>query len=149
MKALLLATTLLALTHTAWAQAVTTTPESMKWQDNPALPKGGQGVVLVGDPTKAGEAVVYRVKFPANYLIPPHTHGYAEAITVISGNVGFGLGEKADKTGAMLKAGTFITNPAQSPHYVWSGDEGAVIQVQYIGPAGITYLDPKDDPHKK
>ena len=81
-------------------------PNELTWKDNPALPKGAQFAVLVGDPTKA-EMVVQRVKFPAKYQVPPHTHPYAEVVTVISGSIGFGMGEKFDKTkGEMVEAGT-------------------------------------------
>ncbi|MGA6931209.1 MAG: cupin domain-containing protein, partial [Pseudolabrys sp.] len=105
--------------------------------------------ILVGDPTKAGGVVVQRVSFPANYVVPPHTHPYAETVTVISGSVGFGNGEKLDKTGPLAKAGGFLANPAKHAHYVWTGNEPAIVQVQFIGPGGIDYINPADDPRKK
>ena len=79
------------------------------------------------------------MKLPANYQVPPHTHPYAETITVISGSVGFGTGEKFNATkGEMLKAGAFYAQPAKHPHFVWTGNEEAIIQVQFIGPAAST-----------
>ena len=39
-------------------------PDAVKWTENPAFPKGIQIATLVGDPTKAGETVVQRIKFP-------------------------------------------------------------------------------------
>jgi hypothetical protein len=60
------------------------TPDKLVWKDNPGLPKGAQTAILVGDPTKAGDVVVLRAKFPADYQVPPHTHPYAETITVIN-----------------------------------------------------------------
>jgi len=121
----------------------------LKWVDSTALPKGAQGVVLVGDPSKAGEIVVVRSKFRPNYLAPPHKHPFTETITVISGEVGFGMDEKVTKTGEMAKPGAFMLNPAGHAHYVWTGDKEAIIQVQYTGPGGITYVNPEDDPRKK
>ena len=57
----------------------------MIWKDNPAFPKGVQVATLVGDQTKAGDAVVLRIKFPANFQIPPHTHPYSdEVVTMVS-----------------------------------------------------------------
>ena len=48
-----------------------------------------------------------------------------------------------------MKAGGFYAHPANDPHYVWAGNEGAIVQVQFIAPGGITYLNPADDPRKK
>ena len=31
----------------------------------------------------------------------------------------------------------------------WTGDEQAILQVQFIGPGGIDYINPADDPRKK
>jgi quercetin dioxygenase-like cupin family protein len=151
MKTFLFSAAMIALAGPAWAQDTATTvkPEALAWQDNPALPKGGQIAIMVGDPTKTGGVVVQRVKFPANYLVPPHTHPYAETVTVISGSVGFGMGDKAEKTGEMAKTGGFLANPAKHAHYVWTGSEPAIIQVQFVGPGGIDYVNPTDDPRKK
>jgi quercetin dioxygenase-like cupin family protein len=122
----------------------------MKWMDSAVLPKGAQGAVLIGDPMKSGEVVVVRTKFPANYLVPPHTHPFTETITVISGSVGFGMGEKIDRTGPMAKPGAVFLNPAGHAHTVWTGDEPAIIQVQYIGPGGgMKFINPADDPRNK
>ena len=154
MKKLLIFATLIALAGSVWAQeAMKVTlvkPDALTWKDNPNIPKGAQVAVLLGDPTKAGEVVVQRVKLPANYRVPPHTHPFAETVTVISGSVGFGMGEKFDATkGEMVKAGTFFAQPAKHAHYVWTGNEEAIIQIQFIGPGGIGYINPADDPRKK
>src|SRR5947209_7196345 len=144
MKKLMILTALIALAGSALAQdamkATMATPDTLTWKDNPNIPKGGQVAILLGDPTKPGEVVVQRVKFPANYQVPPHTHPYAETVTVISGSVGFGMGEKFEKKGEMVKAGALLANPAKHAHYVWTGDEGAIVQVQFTGPGGIDYI---------
>src|ERR1700736_4361836 len=107
MKKLLLLGALIALAGSALAQeamkAATVSPDALVWKDNPALPKGAQVAILVGDPTKAGEVIVQRVKLPANYQVPPHTHPYAETVTLPSGNVGFGMGEKFDDKSGVTK----------------------------------------------
>ena len=123
--------------------------DALTWKDNPNIPKGAQVTFLVGDPKKAGEVVVYRLKLPANYQVPPHTHPYAETVTVISGSVGLGMGDRFEKKGELARAGAFCAQPAKHAHYIWTGDEGAVIQVQFIGPGGIDYCNPADDPRKK
>ena len=153
MKTLVTLAALVALGGSALAQdamkPTMVTPDALTWKDNPNIPKGGQFTILVGDPTKPGETVVQCVKFPANYQVPPHTHPYAETVTVISGSIGYGMGEKLEMKGEMLKPGGFAANPAKHPHYVWTGNEGAIVQVQFIGPGGIDYVNPADDPRKK
>ena len=79
------------------------TPDTVKWNDEPILPKGAQSVVLVGDPNKAGVFIAW-LKFPSNYPIPPHIHPFTEVITVLSGKLGNGKGEKFDtKKSAIVK----------------------------------------------
>jgi quercetin dioxygenase-like cupin family protein len=143
---------LIALAGAALAQdamkVITVTPDALTWKANPNLPEGGQVAVLLGDPTKAGDVIVQRVKFPPNYKVPPHTHPYAETITVISGSLGFAEGETFDNKGEMLKPGTFLANSVRHAHYAWTGNEEAILQVQFVGPGGIDYINPADDPRK-
>ena len=152
MKALLLSTSLLLLASGAIAEegrhTNVITPEAMKWTENPAFPKGIQIATVVGDPTKSGETVVQRIKFPANFTMPPHTHPFSEVVTVISGNIGTNAGEKPEKVGGLLKPGSMWVYPKGHAHYAWTGDGEAVLQVQYIGPGGIEYINPADDPRK-
>jgi hypothetical protein len=51
--------------------------------------------------------------------------------------------------GEIGKSGTFAIVPANQAHFVWTGEEEAVVQVQFVGPFGINYLDPADDPRRK
>jgi len=151
MKKLLLAAALIAISGAAMAQDKHThvTADALTWKENPAFPKGIQLATLVGDPTKAGDVVVLRIKFPPNSHIPPHTHSYSEVVTVISGNIGTSSGEKLEKKGEMLKPGALWVYPAKHAHYAWTGNEEAVLQVQFVGPGGIDYINPADDPRKK
>lgn len=153
MKALLLlSTSLLLWTSTVVAEegrhTNVITPEAVKWVENPAFPKGIQIATLVGDPTKSGETVVQRIKFPPNFTMPPHTHPFSEVVTVISGNIGTNSGEKPEKIGGLLKPGSMWVYPMGHAHYAWTGDGEAVLQVQYIAPGGIKYVDHADDPRK-
>jgi quercetin dioxygenase-like cupin family protein len=155
MKELLSLVTLLALAGSAPALAqdamneIRLTPDALTWKEHSNVPKGGQVVILAGDPTKAGEVVVQRLRFPPNYHVPPHTHPFAEFGTVISGSFGSGVGEKFERKGELLKAGSFWMHPAKHAHYGWTGNEGAIIQINFIGPGGIEYVNPADDPRKK
>jgi len=152
MKKLLILVGLIALAGSALAQdammGIVVKPDALTWKDSPTLPKGAQFTTILGDPAKA-EMVVQRVKFPPNYQIPPHTHPFVDVATVISGTFGTGEGEKLEKKGEMLKAGSVFTHAAKHAHYAWTGNEEAILQIQYTGPAGIDYINPADDPRKK
>ncbi|MGX9119565.1 hypothetical protein ACWTU6_23320 [Mesorhizobium sp. BHbsci] len=68
---------------------------------------------------------------------------------MISGSVGFGVGEKVEKKGDLLKPGAFYAQPANHAHYVWTAGEEDIIEVHFFGPGGINYINPADDPRKK
>src|SRR5687767_7634504 len=66
-------------------------PQEIKWGPAPAvLPPGAEAAVLFGDPGKEG-LFALRLKLPAGYSVPPHTHPVDEAVTVISGTFGLGM----------------------------------------------------------
>src|SRR4029077_13443343 len=111
--------------------------------------KGAQTVILVGDPTKA-ETIVQRTKFPPRYRVPPHTHPYAEVVTVLSGNYWNSFGQSFDKSkGTELPPGSVFVLPAGHAHYTWTDNAEVIVQVTFTGPAGVTFLNPNDDPRKK
>jgi quercetin dioxygenase-like cupin family protein len=123
--------------------------EEVKWAPGPAsVPPGAQLAVLYGDPSKEG-LFSLRLKVPKGYAIPPHTHTKPEIVTVISGTLRLGMGEKADKSAAQpLPAGSFIALPPGMAHFVFADDD-TVIQVNSTGPWGLTYVNPADDPRTK
>jgi quercetin dioxygenase-like cupin family protein len=153
MKALLISASLFVLAGVSAADDAKHTrvikPDALVWTENPAFPSGIRIATLVGDPTKAGETVVQRIKFPANFQMPPHTHPFSEVVTVISGRIGTNSGERAEKTDDLLQPGSMWVYPAKHAHYAWTGNEEAVLQVQYTGPGGIQYVNPADDPRNK
>ena len=103
--------------------------------------------MLFGDPSKEG-LFAMRVKFPAGYAIPPHTHPVDEVVTVVSGTFKLGMGETADKGAANpLPAGSFFALPPNTAHFAYA-DEETVVQITTIGPWGLTYINPADDPRK-
>jgi quercetin dioxygenase-like cupin family protein len=104
--------------------------------------------VLFGDPSKEG-LFALRLKLPEGYSVPPHTHPVDEAVTVISGTFSLGMGETADQSKAQaLPAGSFFALPPGTAHYVFI-DEETVIQISTVGPWGLTYVNPEDDPRQK
>jgi quercetin dioxygenase-like cupin family protein len=150
MKKLLIIASLVAVAGTAFAQdaAKRIKPDDVVFKGNPLL-KGVESAVLIGDPTKP-EVVIVRNKFPANYKVAPHTHPHAEVVTVLSGSIGFGLGDTFDPAkGEVVKAGAINVVPAKQSHFVWTGGEEAIIQVQYTGPTSLDFINPADDPRKK
>lgn len=149
MRSAFVAATLVALAGSAMAQDMKVVKgDGLKWVEHPVL-KGAQTVILIGDPSKA-ESIVQRVKFPANYKVPPHTHPYAEVVTVLSGSFGNGMGEKFDPSkGEMLPAGSVFSLPGKHAHYVWTTNEEVVVQINFTGPGGINFINPADDPRKK
>ncbi|HET8731081.1 MAG TPA: cupin domain-containing protein [Moraxellaceae bacterium] len=121
-------------------------PDQLKWGDAPpALPKGAKVAVLDGDPFKPGPYVI-RIKMPAGYKVPAHWHSRAENVTVMSGLLFLGMGDKLDQTNAeVLKPGGFHAIGAQVHHYAFT-KTGAVIQIHGEGPFDITYINPADNP---
>ena len=118
----------------------------IEWgQAPPGLPAGAQLAVLAGDPGKKG-VYTLRLKAPAGYKIPPHTHPTAEEVTVISGGLHVGMGPKFDESaGDALAPGGFVSLPAKMQHFAWFTEE-TVIQVHGEGPFEINYVNPADDP---
>ena len=122
---------------------------AVKWGPAPdVLPKGGQMAGLSGDPGKPGWFTV-RLQMPKGYKIPAHQHPHTERITVISGELHFGSGDKLDEKQAnKLGPGGFVDLPANTNHYAFSRIP-TVIQITGEGPFGIKYVNPVDDPSKK
>lgn len=134
---------------TSAGQHVMVTPDQVKWGPGPpALPPGAQAAVISGDPAKPAMFVI-RAKLPDGYTVPPHWHPTDEYVTVLSGTLMAGLGDRLD-AGAMhaLSAGAMAKMPRRTNHYVRARGE-TVIQVQAIGPFDVTYVNPNDDPRKK
>ena len=146
-----LAATLLAAEETTVSGSEPTvhTAGSLRWADAPPrLPAGGKMTVLDGNPAEAGTFIV-RLKMPAGYKIMPHTHPVAERVTVISGALHIGTGDKPGASaGRILSPGDFVVFPKGNKHSAWTTEE-TVIQIQSEGPFDMQYVDPADDPRKK
>ncbi len=124
-------------------------PDQMTWGPAPAvLPVGAKLAVLEGDPTKSG-AFTMRLLMPDGYQIPPHFHPATEHVTVISGALMVGMGEKFDESQMKtLPAGTFGLIPAGMHHYAKAKGE-TVLQLHGIGPWRLIYVNKADDPRKR
>ena len=141
-KAILLAATALLAASSGQAKP-------LKWMDGPpGLPAGAKFAVVSGDPAKAGMFTV-QIKMPASYAVPPHHHPTDERVSVVSGALGYGMGDKLDQDHAgTLSPGYHVVMQAGMNHWVFTHD-AATVQVSGMGPFQITYVDPKDDPRTK
>jgi len=139
------------LAGTVWAQQgshTIVTPNDIKWVDVASLPPGAKIAVLEGKMNEAGP-ITARLKFPANYKVPPHTHAGVERVTVLSGTMNFGMGDKFDpKQTKSLGPGSLLIMPPGMSHFVWTKEE-AIAQIHVVGPWTVTYVNPADDPRKK
>lgn len=124
-------------------------PANLKWAAGPpGLPKGGLFTVLSGDPGKEGLFTI-RARFPAGYVVPPHSHPSDELVTVINGQLSLGMGDKAVRAKAKtLVRGGFVRVEAKMNHYAFTRT-GATIQITAQGPFAINYVNPADDPRNK
>jgi quercetin dioxygenase-like cupin family protein len=121
-------------------------PEDIDWKPFPAFPPAARLAILVGEPMKPGPYTI-RVKVPENVKLMPHRHPEDRVYTVISGVFYIGLGEQfdADKLHA-YPPGSVIVLPGDTPHFHWAKSGEYITQVTAIGPLGLEYLNPKDDP---
>lgn len=131
------------------AQGMAEGSGALKWGAAPPnLPKGAQLAVLSGDPGSAGPFVV-RLKLPAGYKIPAHSHPTAEFVTVLAGSFHLGMGDKLDpKQGKALGPGGFAEAAANMNHFGWT-TAPTIIQINGQGPFAINYVNPADDPSKQ
>ena len=137
------------VTSVAVAQAPAHVMENLstaKWGPAPPmLPPGAQIAVLAGDPTKAVPYTV-RLKFPANYDIPAHSHPTDENVSVVSGELFMGMGTRLDrKTGTGLGLGGFALMPANANHFAYTKGETTIV-LYGQGPVEFKYVNPADDP---
>lgn len=115
----------------------------------PSVPPGAKMAVLEGNPRAPGIFTI-RMKVPAGYRLPVHTHPADERVTVISGSVHVGFGDAFDPASPTVRtfpAGSFYVNPPAVRHYLWF-DEQAVLQITGFGPWEVVYADPASDPRR-
>lgn len=133
-----------AQTHAHVVQA----PKEVQWGPAPPLvPPGAQIAVLAGDPGKAAPYTI-RLKFPAHYAIPAHSHPTDEHVVVVSGALSFGMGDKLTKApgNRTIGVGGFALMPAGMNHFAYTGAAETTIVLYGQGPVEFKYVNPADDP---
>jgi len=121
-------------------------PEDIDWKPFATFPPSVRLAVLAGQPSEPGPYVI-RVKVPSGVKLMPHRHQEDRIYTVMSGVFYIGLGDQFD--GDKVQAyplGSVIVLPGDTYHFHWAKSGEYVTQVTAIGPLGLEYLDPRDDP---
>ena len=123
--------------------------EDIDWEAFPAFPPSVRLGIVVGQPSQEGPYVI-RVKVPRGVKLMPHKHPEDRVYTVISGVFYIGLGDQfdADKLQA-YSPGSVIVLPGNTSHFHWAKSGEYVSQVNAIGPLGLEYVNPKDDPRNR
>lgn len=121
-------------------------PAAIQWKPGPpSLRPGAKMALLEGDPTTDGMFTM-RLWFPNGYVVSPHWHSQIEHVTVISGILNFGMGEKFDRNRTRaMPAGSFGYWPIGMRHFAYTTGE-TVLQLHGRGPWTVTYVNPADDP---
>jgi quercetin dioxygenase-like cupin family protein len=123
-------------------------PDEIKWIPVAAYPPEVRLGIMVGDPSKPGPYTI-RVKVPVGLKFPPHRHPEDRVYTVISGVFYIGLGEVFDETRlTAFGPGSVVVLPGDQPHFHWAKSGEYITQITALGPLGLDYLNPADDPRK-
>ena len=86
---------------------------------------------------------------PGGTKLMPHRHPEDRIYTVMSGVFYIGLGDHFD--GDKVKAfppGSVVVLPGNTSHFHWAKSGEYVTQITAIGPLGLEYVDPADDPRR-
>jgi len=120
--------------------------EDLEWKPFPAFPPSVRLAIVVGRPSEVGPYTI-SVRVPHLVKIMPHRHPEDRVYTVMSGVFYIGLGDQfdADKLQA-YPPGSVIVLPGNTSHFHWAKSSEYVTQVTAIGPLGLEYISPKDDP---
>ena len=121
-------------------------PEELIWRSFAGYPPAARVAVLVGDPAQPGPYAI-RVRLPAGTRMAPHRHPEDRLYTVISGVFYIGCGDIFDE--ARLEAfgpGSLVVLPGGQAHFHWAKSGDYITQVIAIGPLGLDYVNPRDDP---
>jgi quercetin dioxygenase-like cupin family protein len=127
------------------------TPKEVQWGPAPPLvPPGASIAVLAGDPGKSAPYTV-KLKFPANYAIPAHSHPTDEHVVVVAGALTFGMGDKLTKEAGnkTLGVGGFALMPATMNHFAYTTAAETTIVLYGQGPIEFKYVNPADDPRNQ
>ena len=120
------------------------TPAPTSWSEGVAYgpignATGMDAAFIIGSPTQPGLYTI-RVHIKEGGLMPPHSHPDDRMITVLSGTLHYGFGDKADPAATKAyPAGSFFLAKANEPHYAIGASE-AVYQESGMAPTGTAWV---------
>jgi len=121
-------------------------PDDIDWKPFAAFPPSVRLAVIVGQPAQNAPYTI-RVRVPHGVKLMPHRHPEDRVYTVMSGVFYIGLGERFDPD--KLEAyppGSVVVLPGNTFHFHWAKSSEYITQITAIGPLGLEYLNPEDDP---
>jgi hypothetical protein len=127
----------------ACADATTAGPVDLTALQWTTLPNGAKVAVFMGNPKEPGP-YGSRARLPANWRVAPHTHPEEGRVTtVMTGVFYWAIGEKFDESKLQAYGpGSVIIESRGVAHYAMTKEEGAEIQTNSTGPAGMQYIEP-------
>jgi quercetin dioxygenase-like cupin family protein len=112
------------------------TPATVAWTAGTGPFTGVRVAVLEGDPAKAGPYTV-RLRIPDGGKFAPHSHADIEHVTVLSGTLLVGLGDKMDPSKMKaLEAGSYVVIPSRLHHFAMAKGD-TILQIHGIGPSSF------------
>lgn len=112
--------------------------DDLKWQMSPS---GRESADILGRTDRPGPYLSL-IKWAPNLKAMPHKHPDDRYGVVLSGVHYIGYGDKFDETKLHAHtAGTFFTEPANTPHFGITKSEGAVLYFYGTGPSAILPVD--------
>ena len=116
-------------------------PEDIKFPEGTS----SRNLTLFGDPKNEG-LYVSRTLIPKGVQTIPHCHPDSRTVTVISGVCFYGHGEEFDESRMIpMPPGSFFTEPAGVPHFIWAKEGDVIVQTTAVGPSG-TQIIPEKNP---
>ena len=113
-------------------------PEDIKF---PEMPPGGSPTITLFGDSRTNGLYVTRTLIPHGTKTIPHTHTDSRTVTVLSGICYYGRdeeGKEFDESRVIptpMPPGSFFTEPAGTPHYIWAKDGDVIVQTTSVGPS--------------
>lgn len=134
--------------HGEHAPMTSVFPAELRWANPPSIPRAIELATVYGDPTKPGP-YIFRARMPAGTKLFAHRHPDERWVTVLQGTYRSAVGEAYDVGAANeYPEGSFYVTAADAPHYSYAVTD-VIVQEQGIGPTGMSYVHPEDDPRHR
>ena len=116
------------------------TPANVAWAPGTGHFAGTLVAVSEGDPAKPGPYSL-RLKLPDGATFAPHSHADVEHVTVLSGTLLVGLGDKLDVAHMKaLDAGAYVIIPSGLHHFAMAKGT-TIVQIHGNGPSSFDMVE--------